>query len=69
MSHVGLGSLTEYGVLVLFGNAHSHALVEGTGLPPDEIRDTEGLDFDNEGNPGNPKLLPRTQRIGPPQSL
>ncbi|MEJ2416278.1 MAG: hypothetical protein P8Y45_04990 [Exilibacterium sp.] len=39
MSHLGLGNLSEYALMVLFGNAHSHHLVAGTGLAPDLLRD------------------------------
>lgn len=42
MSHVGLGFLNEYALMVLFGNAHSHALVEGTGILPNQIEDGDG---------------------------
>lgn len=41
MSIVGLGNLTEYQLLVLFGNYHSLGLVEGTSLTPNHIVDTE----------------------------
>lgn len=39
MATVGLGNLTEYRLLVLFGNYHSLRLVEGTGVTPDYIVD------------------------------
>jgi probable biosynthetic protein (TIGR04098 family) len=42
MSHVGLGSLTESALMVLFGNAHSHRLVAGTGRKPDGLVDHRG---------------------------
>ena len=42
MSHVGLGSLNEYALMVLFGNAHSHRLVAGTGAKPDGMVDQRG---------------------------
>jgi probable biosynthetic protein (TIGR04098 family) len=42
MSHVGLGSLTESALMVLFGNAHSHRLVAGTGRKPDDLVDHQG---------------------------
>jgi probable biosynthetic protein (TIGR04098 family) len=42
MSHVGLGNLTEYALLVLFGNSHSHYLTMGTGITPDKIIDEAG---------------------------
>jgi probable biosynthetic protein (TIGR04098 family) len=42
MSHVGLGSLTESALMVLFGNAHSHRLVAGTGRKPDGLVDHHG---------------------------
>jgi hypothetical protein len=43
MSHVGLGALNEYALMVLFGNAHSHSLVQGVGITPDRIKDNQGL--------------------------
>jgi len=43
MSHVGLGHLNEYAMLVLFGNAHSHHLTLNTGILPNQIRDNQGL--------------------------
>lgn len=43
MSHVGLGALNEYALLLLFGNAHSHHLTYNTGKRPDEIKDNQGL--------------------------
>lgn len=42
MSHLGLGSLNEYALMVLFGNAHSHRLVAGTAVKPDGIIDQRG---------------------------
>lgn len=42
MSHVGLGNLTEYAVMVLFGNAHSHRLVEGLSINPSQIESNDG---------------------------
>ena len=39
METVGLGNLTEYRLLVLFGNYHSLCLVEGTELTPNDIVD------------------------------
>ena len=42
MSHVGLGNLNEYALMVLFGNAHSHSLVKDTPLTPDQIRNDAG---------------------------
>lgn len=42
MSHVGLGHLTEYALLVLFGNSHSHYLTLNTSVTPDEIADAKG---------------------------
>ncbi|WP_370749216.1 hypothetical protein [Eubacterium sp.] len=38
----GLGNLTEYRLLVLLGNNHSLALVDGKDLRPDEIIDSDG---------------------------
>lgn len=43
MSHVGLGALNEYALLLLFGNAHSHHLTYNTSKRPDEIKDNQGL--------------------------
>ncbi|WP_156735525.1 LnmK family bifunctional acyltransferase/decarboxylase [Bacillus velezensis] len=43
MSHVGLGNLNEYALLLLFGNAHSHHLTDGTGFRPDQMADHQGL--------------------------
>lgn len=43
MSHVGLGNLNEYALLLLFGNAHSHHLTVGTGFRPDQMADHQGL--------------------------
>lgn len=42
MSHVSLGNLNEYALMVLFGNSHSHSLVLGTQLTPDQIKDDAG---------------------------
>ena len=42
MSHVGLGTLTESALMVLFGNAHAHRLVAGTGRRPDALVDHQG---------------------------
>ena len=42
MSHVGLGHLTEYALLVLFANSHSHYLTLNTSVTPDEIADSKG---------------------------
>lgn len=43
MSQLGLGQLTEYALMVMFGNAHSHHLVKGLDLTPEDIRDQAGL--------------------------
>jgi probable biosynthetic protein (TIGR04098 family) len=43
MSHVGLGTLNEYALMVLFGNAHSHHLVQGLDITADKIKDEQGL--------------------------
>ncbi len=43
MSQLGLGQLTEYALMVMFGNAHSHHLVKGLEITPEEIRDHAGL--------------------------
>jgi probable biosynthetic protein (TIGR04098 family) len=43
MSHVGLGALNEYALLLLFGNAHSHQLTFNTGVLPNQIKDNQGL--------------------------
>ena len=42
MSHLGLGNLTEYALMVLFGNAHSHHLTLGVENTPDQILDHQG---------------------------
>jgi probable biosynthetic protein (TIGR04098 family) len=42
MSHVGLGNLNEYALLVLFGNAHSHHLVRGLSINPSQIESKNG---------------------------
>jgi probable biosynthetic protein (TIGR04098 family) len=42
MSHVGLGNLNEYALMVLFGNAHSHQLTEGVANNPSEIESVDG---------------------------
>lgn len=41
MSKVRLGFLDEYALLVLFGNAHSHHLVKGLEIKPNEITDSQ----------------------------
>lgn len=41
MSHVWLGHLNEYALMVLFGNAHSLALTDGLANPPNAIRDRQ----------------------------
>lgn len=41
MSHVGLGTLNEYALLVAFGNAHSKALVAGLSITASEIVDND----------------------------
>lgn len=43
MSQLGLGHLTEYALMVMFGNAHSHHLVHGLDITPEDIRDQAGL--------------------------
>ena len=43
MSHVGLGDLNEYSLLLLFGNAHSHHLTFNTGVRPNQIKDNQGF--------------------------
>lgn len=43
MSHVGLGTLNEYALMVLFGNAHSHHLTKGLDANPDEIKDAQNF--------------------------
>lgn len=43
MSQVSLGQLDEYGAMVLFGNAHSHHLVNQLEHTPEDIRDQNGL--------------------------
>ena len=42
MSHVSLGNLNEYALMVLFGDAHSHHLTLGLDSNPSEIVDQEG---------------------------
>nr|WP_279382530.1 LnmK family bifunctional acyltransferase/decarboxylase [Acanthopleuribacter pedis] len=42
MSHVGLGTLNEYALMVLFGSAHSTALTEGLANKPSAILDRQG---------------------------
>ncbi len=42
MSHVGLGQLSEYALMLLFGNAHSHALTLDVENSPDQIVDAQG---------------------------
>lgn len=42
MSHVGLGNLNEYALLIAFGNAHSKALVHGLDINADQIVDAKG---------------------------
>lgn len=42
MSHVALGDLNEYALMTLFGNAHSHQLVQGLDINPSQIIDQEG---------------------------
>jgi probable biosynthetic protein (TIGR04098 family) len=43
MSHLGLGPLNEYALMVLFANGHSHHLTLGTGITPDQIKDSQEL--------------------------
>jgi len=42
LSHVGLGSLTEYGAMLLFANAFSHRITQGTGRSAKSIVDQNG---------------------------
>ncbi len=42
MSHVGLGTLDEYSLMVLFGNAHSRCLTDGLEHDPGRITDAKG---------------------------
>ncbi|AWB65706.1 D-fructose-6-phosphate amidotransferase [Saccharobesus litoralis] len=42
MSHLGLGDLNEYALMVLFGNAHSHHLVRGLSITPNDIQAMDG---------------------------
>jgi probable biosynthetic protein (TIGR04098 family) len=42
MSHVGLGTLDEYSLMVLFGNAHSRCLTDGLAHDPGRITDAKG---------------------------
>jgi probable biosynthetic protein (TIGR04098 family) len=41
-SHQDLGALNEFGLMCLFGNMHSKALVEGLGTSVEEIKDHHG---------------------------
>ncbi len=43
MSQLGLGALTEYALMVMFGNAHSHCLTLGRDNNPSQIVDAHGL--------------------------
>jgi len=43
MSQLGLGHLTEFDLMVMFGNAHSHHLVQDLDITPEGIRDAAGL--------------------------
>ena len=45
MSHVGLGNLNEYALMVLFGNAHSHHLVHGLSITPSQIETKDGYEL------------------------
>lgn len=42
MSHVGLGELSEYALMTLFGNAHSHRLVKDLDINPSQMADSQG---------------------------
>lgn len=42
MSHVGLGTLDEYSLMVLFGNTHSRCLTDGLEHDPGGITDAKG---------------------------
>lgn len=42
MSHVGLGTLTEYGIMTLFGTMTSKRLARETESKPDQITDING---------------------------
>jgi probable biosynthetic protein (TIGR04098 family) len=42
-SHVGLGNLKEYALMILFGNAFVHHIIQGTGITLDQMKDTQGL--------------------------
>src|SRR6478735_1570990 len=41
-SHQDLGALNEFGLMCLFGNMHSKALVRGLGITVEDIRDHHG---------------------------
>jgi len=43
MSQLGLGSLTEYALMVMFGNAHSHHLTLNRENNPSRMLDAQGL--------------------------
>lgn len=45
MSHVVLGNLNEYALMVLFGNAHSHQLVTGLSITPTEMTSADGTEL------------------------
>jgi len=42
MSHVDLGSLTEFTAINLFASAISHRITDGTGITTREIADAQG---------------------------
>lgn len=41
-SHLDLGALNEFGLMCLFGNMHSKALVNGLGITVEDIKDHHG---------------------------
>lgn len=41
-SHQDLGALNEFGLMCLFGNMHSKALVQGLGITVEDIKDHHG---------------------------
>lgn len=62
MSHVGLGDLSEYALMTLFGNAHSHQLVKGLGINPSQI-------IDQDGNPLYPAYFRTYLKVSPQRLL
>lgn len=44
-NHQDLGTLNEFGLMCLFGNMHSKALVQGLGITVEDIKDHMEGDF------------------------